>query len=766
MSISFSRTYKLLLKSKHYIFLRINLYKPLSCCHQDMTEKMRRWLQPEGSSQLKLYNSLTKEKNAFIPHDENRVFWYSCGPTVYDASHIGHARSYISFDILRRVLADYFNYDIFYVMNITDIDDKIINRARRNHLMKQYKDLNHSIKKVTDDLKDALVAFKEKVDKNTDPDKKIMLEKILVDVTEQDSKIQKGLVDKFPETEIEALKKDLLTKANDPLSEWLDKQFGAEITDHKIFQSLTQYWEKEYHDDMAALNVQPADILTRVSQYVPENIAYIEKIISNGFAYESNGSVYFDTVKFANSEKHQYAKLVPEAVGDLDALAEGEGDLSQSSSGEKRSDRDFALWKASKAGEPFWESPWGKGRPGWHIECSVMASDVLGSTIDVHTGGVDLKFPHHDNELAQAEAHYGCDQWINYFLHAGHLTIEGCKMSKSLKNFITIKDALRRNTSRQIRFAFLLHAWNSTLDYSTNVLKEAEQTEKLFADFFLAVKDILRKPENVPLDAHNYREAEKSLQNSFLEKKKQIHNALCDSIDTATVIQLMQALAKQSNIYIKQVRQLEQTPNHAVLKGIAKYLTRILKIFGANDGEQEMGFPSVGGATGADREEMLMPFVDLIAEFREDVRKIAREEKVTKILKLCDDIRDDKLVELGVKLEDQEGGLAAVVKLVDKETLLKEKQQKLEEIEKKRKEKEEAKLKKQQEQAAKEAKAKIPASEMFRTETDKYSQFDENGVPTHDASGEKLSASQIKKLKKAHAQQDKIHQKYLSDQKN
>ena len=156
------------------------------------------------------------------------------------------------------------------------------------------------------------------------------------------------------------------------------------------------------------------------------------------YAYESNRSVYFDVKQFDSSPCHHYAKLVPEAFGDANALAEGEGDLSADGS-EKRSPNDFALWKASKPGEPAWPSPWGEGRPGWHIECSVMASAILGASMDIHSGGYDLKFPHHDNELAQAEAYYDNDVWIRYFLHWGHLTIAGCKMSKSLKNFITIQ---------------------------------------------------------------------------------------------------------------------------------------------------------------------------------------------------------------------------------------------------------------------------------------------------------------------------------------
>lgn len=728
---------------------------------------MRRWQQPDGSSELKLYNSLTREKNEFIPQSGGRkVLWYNCGPTVYDASHMGHARSYITFDILRRVLGDYFNYDIFYSMNITDIDDKIINRARRNHLTQQYKISNHPSGKILTDLDEAMVAYEAKFEKTTDPDKKTMMSRIITEAKSQKEMFSKVLSDNVSAEQLTVETENLLAKWYDPLSELLDKQFGAGVTDHKIFGALTQYWENEFHEDMASLNILPADILTRVSQYVPEIITYTQKIIDNGFAYESNGSVYFNTMAFATAEKHQYAKLVPEAVGDLNALAEGEGDLSQSSSGDKKSDRDFALWKASKPGEPFWESPWGKGRPGWHIECSVMAGDVFHEKMDIHTGGVDLKFPHHDNEMAQAEAHYGCEQWVNYFLHAGHLTIEGCKMSKSLKNFITIKEALKRNTSRQIRLAFLLHAWNATLDYSTNVLKEAEQTEKMFNDFFLSVKDILRKPENVPVDAHNYQDAEKSLQHCFLEKKQEIHNALCDSIDTPAALQLMQSLVKLANIYIGQCKQGDKSPNHSVLKVIAMYLTKMLKIFGANDGEQKIGFPSATASGGADVESTVMPYVNLMADFREDVRNIARDEKVSKILKLCDDVRDFKLVDIGVKLEDQEGGLAPIVKLVDRETLIKERDQKFAEIEKKRKEKELAKEKQQQEKAAKEAKAKIPPSEMFRSEVDKYSQFDENGVPTHDASGEQLSASQVKKLKKLHGQQEKLYQKYMNENKS
>ncbi|OTF75692.1 cysteine-tRNA ligase, cytoplasmic-like protein, partial [Euroglyphus maynei] len=171
---------------------------------------------------------------------------------------------------------------------------------------------------------------------------------------------------------------------------------------------------------------------------------------------------------------HYYAKLVPEAFGDTKALAEGEGDLTITE--EKRNANDFALWKNSKPGEPWWPSPWGQGRPGWHIECSVMASSIIGEQMDIHSGGVDLRFPHHDNEMAQSEAYYNTGRsWVNYFLHSGHLTISGCKMSKSLKNFITIKEALKKTTSRQLRLVFLLHSWKDTLDY--NILRQNNKLE-------------------------------------------------------------------------------------------------------------------------------------------------------------------------------------------------------------------------------------------------------------------------------------------------
>uniref|UniRef100_A0A3B3HSL7 Cysteine--tRNA ligase, cytoplasmic n=1 Tax=Oryzias latipes TaxID=8090 RepID=A0A3B3HSL7_ORYLA len=699
------------------------------------------WSPPAGGDvpQLRLYNSLTRTKEPFFPQRGTRVTWYCCGPTVYDASHMGHARSYISFDILRRILRDYFKYDVFYCMNITDIDDKIIRRARQNHLLDQYQEKRPAAAQILQDVLSARGPFQDKLASTTDPDKKQMLERLDAAVATGLQPLQAAVDRGAADGELRPLAQALLENSKDLLAEWLDQQFGSQITDNSIFSSLPKYWEGEYHRDMEALNVLPPDVLTRVSEYVPEIVEFVKTIVSNGYGYESNGSVYFDTAKFEASPQHSYGKLVPEAVGDQKALQEGEGDLSVSADRltEKKSQNDFALWKASKPGEPSWDSPWGKGRPGWHIECSAMAGSILGESMDIHGGGFDLRFPHHDNELAQSEAFFENDHWVRYFLHTGHLTIAGCKMSKSLKNFITIKDALAKNTARQLRLAFLMHSWKDTLDYSSNTMESAIQYEKFMNEFFLNVKDILRAPTDLTGRFEKWEAAEVELNNSFCSRKAAVHQALCDNVDTRSAMEEMRVLVGHSNSYIAGRKAAKLRPNRTLLESIAAYLTSMLRLEGA-----------------------VMPYLTVLSDFREKVRKIAREQKVTQLLQLCDVVRDDTLPELGVRLEDHEG-LPTVVKLVDRETLLKEREEKKKLEEEKKKKKEEAARKKQEQEMAKLAKMKIPPCDMFRSETDKYSQFDQTGFPTHDAEGKELSKGQAKKLRKLFEAQEKLHSEYL-----
>jgi len=714
------------------------------------------WSAPEGGKppKLQLFNSLTRKKEVFVPQSGKRVTWYNCGPTVYDHSHMGHARTYLSFDILRRVLQGYFGYDVFFVMNITDIDDKIIKRARQNHLYKEYLEKNHPLEKILEDCNIVMENFEEVLSKTEDADKKAMLqrlfEKMRTAVTNLEAAVTSGVKE-----DVEAKQSELLIDAKDLFSDWLDKNLGSEVSENKIFSDLPRHWEEEYHKDMEALNVLPADCLTRVSEFVPEIVEYIQKIIERGYAYDSNGSVYFDVAKFDSVPCHHYAKLVPEAFGDSKALAEGEGDLS-SEGQEKKSPNDFALWKCSKPGEPSWESPWGVGRPGWHIECSVMASAILGQSIDIHTGGVDLKFPHHDNELAQAEAFYDNDCWIRYFLHSGHLTIAGCKMSKSLKNFITIQDVLKKYTARQLRLMFLMHSWKDTLDYSENTMDLAKGYERTVNEFFLGVKHFLRTTPGTGVDAFSkWEKAEIELNTKLDTCQTNVHNALCDNIDTRGVLDSIRELVSAANIYIDNNKDRK---NRQLLANIAAYITNIFDIFGlVSAGGKSVGFPAGGSSEAADTETIVMPYLDVLSEFRAKVRDEARIAKAKPILEECDRLRDDILPNLGVRLEDKEDG-PAVIKLVDRDVLMKERQEKVEMAEKKRKEKEARKA------AAAAASAPIDPKEMFRLQTDKYSEWDEDGFPTLDMEGKEISKGHIKKLQKMFQAQVKKYNEWVKAQ--
>ncbi|CDW56465.1 cysteinyl tRNA synthetase, cytoplasmic [Trichuris trichiura] len=749
-----------------------------------------KWTLPvnDPMCQLKLYNSLTRRKELFIPINGNQVTWYICGPTVYDVAHMGHARSYISFDILRRVLKDYFGYDVLYVMNITDIDDKIIKRARQKHLLEKYLQSEPSTQAFLNDVKNARQEYVAKMENEPNEDKKNMYRKQLEKLDTSLAAFE-NVFAQHDEATISLSKQQVVTAGADMLSEWLDSGQKGTVSDHSIFDALSRFYEEDFNKDMAALNVLPADVLTRVSEYVPEIVAFVEKIIQKGFAYEANGSVYFDTVAFGRAIGHRYGKLVPGAVADADllqsAMREGEGELSIGVDRlqEKRNTSDFALWKASKPGEPFWESPWGYGRPGWHIECSVMATAICGQKLDIHSGGFDLRFPHHDNELAQTEAYYGIDQWVNYFLHAGTLKIAGLKMSKSLKNFITIKQCLKEYTARQLRLLFLMHNWSDTLDYSRQSMELAIQFERLCSEFFLTVSHYVRKHFDRCLSTSFVKlgRRELILQQHFKDAKFKVHKALCDSVDTRTALDTVRELVGQCNIYINEESEARRVPCCLLLRNVALYITKLMRIFGVTEMVEEIGkrerffnctdaTNNISNALGfldagkgsASKEQLVMPYLNVLSEFRERVREEAREHKIGTLLEECDRLRDEILVDLGVRLEDRKG--ETVVKLVDRDELLKEREQKIRLEEEKRLRKEKLASVAEAKRKEKENQRRLPPNEMFLREKDKYSAFDRQGIPTHDFNGEEITMTKKQKTRKRKFKDmDQIHEELNRD---
>lgn len=311
---------------------------------------------------MKLFNTMTMQKEEFIPIEPGKVRMYACGPTVYNLIHVGNARPIIMFDVLRRYF-EYRGYEVTFVQNFTDIDDKIINKAN-----------------------DEGVSSKE----------------------------------------------------------------------------ISEKYIEEYWKDVTALGVKPATVHPKATENVEQIIDIIKTLIDKGYAYEAQGDVYFRTLKFK-----EYGKLSHQPLDDL--MSGARIDVSQI----KEDPMDFALWKAAKPGEPSWSSPWGEGRPGWHIECSAMSNRYLGKTIDIHCGGQDLVFPHHENEIAQSECANGC-QFVNYWVHNGFISVDNRKMSKSLGNFFTVREAAEAYGYETIRMFMLMSHYRSPLNYSGEILMQAK----------------------------------------------------------------------------------------------------------------------------------------------------------------------------------------------------------------------------------------------------------------------------------------------------
>ena len=527
--------------------------------------------------------------------------------------------------------------------------------------------------------------------------------------------------------------------AKDVLPEYLDSNKGDRVFDQGVFDAHARMYEAEFLEDMHSLGVQDPDTLTRVSEFVPQVITFVQKLIKNGKAYESNGSVYFSVPAFTAT--NPYGKLAPWSVSDLSLLAEGEGALCGGKI-EKQHPSDFCLWKASKIGEPRWNSPWGEGRPGWHIECSAMAGDLLGEKLDIHAGGEDLRFPHHDNEIAQSEAHFECKQWVNYFFHAGHLHIEGLKMSKSLKNFITIRDVLLKYTSRQIRLFFLATSWHSKMNFSNSGLDEAQAKDKNLKEFLLSCKALLRTA-NISKSDQAWNQNDRNLHDSYTKKVESIHLALLDNFDTPTAVTNLFEMIKETNKY------MSEGPKSLLVQKIFNYVQRMFSIFGVlsqNDDE-----------TGVNKETVIAPVVDSLMSFRNSVRDLARAKGVHELLSLCDSLRDDVLPELGIRLED---GANCTWKLDDPAVLKREREEKKKAAKDEKIKSAKNKLNAREAELEKIRDALIPAAEMFKIQKDKYSTFDENGLPLLDHEGKEVSKKQKSNNEKLQKKQEELNKKY------
>ena len=563
---------------------------------------------------LYLYNSLTKKKEKFRDPDDQIIKWYTCGPTVYDKSHLGHARTFVSLDIMRRVMK-YLGYNIIYAMNITDIDDKIIKRVQESSILPKY--LDKLSEQVLIGESDILSVMTEAF-----PKSKVLIGNLSYLI--KNHRIPKSKIYEFL---CEPKWKDFLLKYH-----FENEKLDVELDDLDYYE-LTKRMESEFWRDMDDLGIDRPNIVTRATEYIPKIIQLIEDLEKKGFAYESNGSVYFDSESFKKSGRDMdQFKILKDTDYTESAFLE-----------EKKSKNDFVLWKKAKPGEIKFDSKWGKGRIGWHSECTVMATDVLGSRFDIHSGGIDLKFPHHNNEIVQALAYNDQDKWADVFLHIGHLNINGDKMSKSLSNFITIQSFLSSGSARQLRLMFLIHRWDLPLDLSEDTLNESTQIDKRIKDFMSSMQYLISNKKSIP-NTDNINQINTHFKRELFNSKINIETFLRDNINTSFVMREILDVIAKTNIFITR-------PNYNVTYAIEAHdiVKKYLGIFGLNWENK---------SSNSDSNKDL--WVDLSVRFRQEIRKTLIESKkdmeketFKKFFSIVDDYRDNKMKKLGVTLEDK-----------------------------------------------------------------------------------------------------------------
>ena len=458
---------------------------------------------------MKILNTLTRRKEEFVPINEGKVGIYVCGPTVYDYIHIGNARPMIVFDTLRRYL-EYKGYDVNYVSNFTDVDDKIIKRANE-----------------------------EGVDASV-----------------------------------------------------ISERYIAEVK-----------------KDMAALNVREATTHPKATEEIPDMIEMVKTLIEKGYAYEVNGTVYFRTRKFKD-----YGKL---SKKNIDDLRSGNRDLLVSGVDEKEDPLDFVLWKPKKEGEPSWTSPWGDGRPGWHLECSVMSKKYIGDVIDIHAGGEDLIFPHHENEIAQSEAANGTE-FARYWMHNGFLKINNEKMSKSLGNFFTVREIAEKYPLQVIRFFMLSAHYRSPLNFSADLVEASKN----------GLERILTAVDRLKSISGTEGEVDEAVADEMDAFVKKYEAAMDDDLNTADAISVIFELVKYANVNVTE----ESTK--ATVELVLNTVTKLCNILGIITEKKK---------------EILDSDIEALIEERQAARK-------AKNFARADEIRD-QLSDMGIILEDTREGV-------------------------------------------------------------------------------------------------------------
>ncbi|WP_050613612.1 cysteine--tRNA ligase [Bacillus testis] len=454
---------------------------------------------------IKIYNTLTRQKEEFQPLEEGKVKMYVCGPTVYNFIHIGNARPPIVFDTVRNYLK-FRGYDVKYVSNFTDVDDKLIRVA---------------------------------------------------------------------------------------------KELGTDVP------TVAQRFIHAFFEDVHALGCHSADEHPRVTENMDIIIEFIETLIDKGYAYESNGDVYYHTRKFDG-----YGKLSHQSIDELRAGARIEV-------GEKKQDPlDFVLWKSAKEGEIFWESPWGKGRPGWHIECSAMAKKYLGDSIDIHAGGQDLSFPHHENEIAQSEAYTG-KPFAKYWMHNGYINIDNEKMSKSLGNFVLVHDIIKHHDPQVLRFFMLSVHYRHPINYSEELLENAATALDRLKTSYQNLQHRLETATDLTENNAEWMEKIKKIHAQFIED-------MDDDFNTANAISLLFELSKQANYYL-----MEQHTHEDVLNAFINEFRVLFNVLGLSLEEEE---------------EMLDEEIEKLIEERIQARKernFARSDEIRDELKAKNIILED-----------------------------------------------------------------------------------------------------------------------------